>query len=97
MPGVHVEPAVLQSLLMLCGAAEPAELCSAAEPALSTASAFALDSDFCAAPSLILPSPETPLYNALLETLSNISDQNRMESLCHFFVFRQAEGQEALR
>ena len=60
---------------------------SAAQPALSTSSAFALDSDFDAAPSLILPSPETPLYNALLEKLSNIGDENLMESLGDFFVF----------
>ena len=60
---------------------------SAAKPALSTSSAFAVDSDFDAAPSLILPSPETPLYNALLEKLSTTGDENVMESLADFCVF----------
>ena len=40
-----------------------------------------------AAPSLILPSPETPLYNALLEKLSTTDDENVMESLADFCVF----------
>ena len=66
---------------------EAVERSSAAQPALSTSSAFALDSDFDPAPSLILPSPETPLYNALLEKLSNMGDETRMESLGDFFVF----------
>ena len=44
---------------------------------------------FCldAVPSLILPSPETPLYNALLENLSTTDDDNVMESLADFCVF----------
>ena len=49
--------------------------------------AFALDSDFNAAPSLTLPSPETPLYSALLEKLSDTDDEHLMESFADCFVF----------
>ena len=39
------------------------------------------------APSLILPTPETPLYNALLEKLSTTGDEGMMESLAECCVF----------
>ena len=40
-----------------------------------------------AAPSLIVPSPETPLYNALLDKLATTDDEEVMESLADFGVF----------
>ena len=39
------------------------------------------------APSLRLPSVETPLYNALLEKLSAAGDEEIMESLADLFIF----------
>jgi hypothetical protein len=48
------------------------------------------DSDFpeiCQAPSLVLPSPETPLYNALLDKLCSTGDEDLMERLAELCIF----------
>ena len=40
-----------------------------------------------AAPSLMLPSPETPLYNAFLDKLATTGDEDVMECLADFGIF----------
>ena len=40
-----------------------------------------------AAPSLMLPSPETPLYNAFLDKLAITGDEDGMECFAEFGVF----------
>ena len=80
-------------------AAQPASNSPLELPSVSpTQTAPTEAADFDAAPTLILPSPGTPLYNALLEKFNNTGDVNLMESFGDFFVFdKLKEVQEALR
>ena len=71
-----------------CAASTPPSITpvspSAERPASLEPVQFRDFSDVDAAPSLILPSPETPLYNAFLDKLSNTGDEDVMESLAEF-------------
>ncbi len=61
---------------------------SAAQPASSAGIAEPTE-----APSLAIPSAETPLYEALLEKLARTNDENIMEDLANFTLFGKLQAQ----
>ena len=79
--------ALANSSVAQSASSNPQELPSVSAVPSSTFSAFDVDSDIDAASSLILPSPETPLYNALLEKICSTGDEHVMECLADFCVF----------